>query len=167
MSFDDGRDGRFMRRALVLARRAALCGEVPVGAVWVSDDTRIVVGLNYKERYPDPTAHAEIEALRRAARKRNGWRLGGTLYVTLEPCPMCTGALVSARIRRLVFGAADPKFGACGSLLNLLEIPQLNHRVTVEGGLMAEASRRLMQDFFKQQRQNGDPERWPSPVEGV
>ena len=147
-----------MRRALSLARQAALRGEVPVGAVWVSDDVGIAVAFNYKERRPDPTAHAEVEALRRAARKRNGWRLGGTLYVTLEPCPMCAGALVSARIRRLVFGAADPKLGACGSLLDLLEIPRLNHRVMVEGGLMAAASRRLLQDFFKRQRQNGSGE---------
>ena len=167
MSFDDGRDGRFMQRALALARRGAFRDEVPVGAVWVSDDVGIAAGLNCKEYRPDPTAHAEMEALRRAARKRNSWRLGGTLYVTLEPCPMCVGALVSARIRRLVFGAADPKFGACGSLLDLPGIPRLNHRVTVAGGLMAEASSRLLRDFFKQRRQKGNPERWPSPVEGV
>ena len=167
MSFDDGRDGRFMRRALALARQGALRGEVPVGAIWVSDEVGIAAGINDKERSPDPTAHAEVEALRRAARKRNRWRLGGTLYVTLEPCPMCAGALVSARIRRLVFGAADPKLGACGSLLDLLQIPRLNHRVAVEGGLMAEASSRLLQDFFRQRRQNGNSERWPSPVEGV
>ena len=156
-----------MRRALALARRAAARGEVPVGAVWVSDNTGIAAGVNYKEHRPDPTAHAEVEALRRAARKQNRWRLGGTLYVTLEPCPMCAGALVAARIRRLVFGAADPKLGACGSLLDLLTLPRLNHRVTVDGGLMADASRRLLQDFFRQRRQNGNPERWPSPVEGV
>ncbi len=156
-----------MRRALALARRAAARGEVPVGAVWVSDNTGIAAGVNYKEHRTDPTAHAEVEALRRAARKQNRWRLGGTLYVTLEPCPMCASALVAARIRRLVFGAADPKLGACGSLLDLLTLPRLNHRVTVDGGLMAEASRRLLQDFFRQRRQNGNPERWPSPVEGV
>ena len=131
---------KFMERALELARKAFEKEEVPVGAVVVDESGRILgEGFNQPISLLDPTAHAEILALREAAQRLGNYRLTGcTLYVTLEPCPMCAGALVYARIRRLVFGAFDPKSGACGSLFNIVQDPRLNHQLEVSGGVLEE-----------------------------
>jgi tRNA(adenine34) deaminase len=142
-------DADWMRRALALARRAARAGEVPVGAVVVRDGEQIGSGRNRRETDGDPLAHAELLAIRRAARTVGGWRLVGcTLYVTLEPCSMCAGALVNARVERLVFGARDPKAGFCGSLGDLVRDPRLNHRLAVTEGVLEEASAALLREFF-------------------
>lgn len=142
-----------MREALLLARQAAARGEVPVGAVVVTGTGGLVgSGQNRREIDRDPTAHAEMEAIRRAAAKLAAWRLAGcTLYVTLEPCAMCSGAAVLARIERVVYGAADPKGGFCGSpeaLGDLVRHPRLNHRLEVRGGVLAEESSALLKGFF-------------------
>ncbi len=144
----------FMKRALELAQRAAKVEEVPVGAVVVSPEGKILgEGFNQPVHLKDPSAHAEILALREAAQKLGNYRLlGCTIYVTLEPCPMCAGALVYARLKRLVFGAHDPKSGACGSLYNLVQDPRLNHRLEVESGLLAEEAALLLRDFFRTRR---------------
>src|SRR5262245_16690917 len=132
--------------ALDLARQADACGEVPVGALVVRDGSIIGRGYNAPIGSSDPTAHAEIAALRDAARALGNYRLAGcTLYVTLEPCAMCSGAIQHARITRLLFGAADPKTGACGSVVNLFAESRLNHHATVQGGLLAAASSQLLQ----------------------
>src|SRR5471032_164481 len=132
-------DVEFMRRALELAARAEANGEVPVGAVLVHRDGIIAVGANSPIESRDPTAHAEIAALRTAGRLLNNYRLNGsTLYVTLEPCTMCASAIVHARVRRLVFGAWDLRAGAAGSTINVFALPGLNHRVDVFGGVLAE-----------------------------
>ncbi len=144
-----------MRRALTQARRAAAIGEVPVGAVWVWDGRAVAKGHNRRETRPDPTAHAEMETIWQACRKVGRWRLGGTLYVTLEPCAMCAGALVAARITRLVFGADDPKTGACGPQFNLIQHPRALHRMEVTGGVCAAESSALLQSFFKRLRSCG------------
>lgn len=151
------RDERGMRQALTQARRAAAAGEVPIGAV-VVQETPLgprVIGRGYNrpiERH-DPTAHAEILALRAAARKLGNYRLpGATLYVTLEPCAMCAGALVQARIRRLVYGCADPKAGAVRSLHRLADDPRLNHRLEITGGVLDEEGATLLRDFFRARR---------------
>jgi len=141
-----------MARALQLARAAAALGEVPIGAVVyrLGDGVVIGEGHNRRESDSDPTAHAEVLAIKAAAAAQGDWRLEGCgLAVTLEPCPMCAGAVVNARLERLVFGAADPKAGACGTLMRLTEDPRLNHRVTPVGGLMAEESAALLRDFFR------------------
>lgn len=140
-------DERFMRQALEEAAKASEKGEIPVGAVLVCGE-EIFTSYNMKEQQADPTAHAEILVLREAARRSRRWRLGGTLYVTLEPCVMCAGALIQARIQRLVFGAIDPKAGGCGSVLDVVREPRFNHRVEVVGGVLAEESSRLLRDFF-------------------
>lgn len=138
-----------MQHALAEARLAAEAGEVPVGAVVVWQGRVIGRGRNRKETLKDPTAHAEILALREAAAYRGGWRLlGCTLYCTLEPCCMCAGAMVNARIDRLVFGVRDPKTGAAGSVYDLLRSPWLNHVVQVEAGVLADEVREMMQAFF-------------------
>ena len=143
-----------MAEALAEARRALDVGEVPVGAVAVHRGQVIARGHNLRERLGDPTAHAEILVLRQAAARLGGWRLEGvTLYVTLEPCPMCAGAIVLARIPRLVYGAPDPKAGAAGSLMNLVQHDRLNHRVELRAGVLAEASAALLRGFFRQLRQ--------------
>lgn len=143
----------WMDRALGLAKAAAEQGEVPVGAVVVRDGTAIAEAANRRELDQDPTAHAELLALRAAARALGSWRLEGcTLYVTLEPCTMCAGALVLARLPRLVFGAADPKAGAVGSLYDVPRDPRLNHRVTVESGVMAEECGAVLTRFFRAAR---------------
>ncbi len=144
----------FMKRALELAREAMNRDEVPVGAVVVSPEGEILgEGFNQPISLCDPTAHAEILALREAARKVGNYRLlGCTIYVTLEPCPMCAGALVYARLKRLVFGASDPKTGACGSLYNLVQDERLNHQLEVTGGLLAEEASALLREFFKMRR---------------
>jgi tRNA(adenine34) deaminase len=146
-------DERFMRRALELARHAETLGEVPVGAVVVHDTEIIGEGWNQPVTSNDPTAHAEIMALRAAAQRARNYRLTDTtLYVTLEPCAMCAGAIVHARIGRVVFGAPDPKAGAGGSVFNLLANERLNHRASVQGGVLAEESARLLQGFFQGRR---------------
>lgn len=142
-----------MRLALREARHAADAGDVPVGAVAVCDGEVVGTGFNERERHGDPTAHAEITALRAAALTLGGWRLVRvTLYVTLEPCPMCAGALLQARVKRCVFGAADPKVGAAGSVVNLLSNPRLLHRIEVTGGILAHESREALAHFFSQHR---------------
>ena len=142
-----------MRCALAEAERALGHGDVPVGAVAVSDGTIIGRGHNRKEADRDPTAHAEMIALREAAKALGGWRLAGvTLYCTLEPCPMCAGAMLSARLDRLVYGADDAKAGAAGSVVELLRDPRLNHRVRVTRGLLADEGQALLARFFGQLR---------------
>jgi tRNA(adenine34) deaminase len=148
-----------MHEALAEAEQALSHGDVPVGAVAVRDGIIIGHGHNRKEIDADPTAHAEMIALRQAARSLGGWRLVGvTLYCTLEPCSMCAGAMVSARLPRLVYGAPDPKAGAAGSVVELLRDPRLNHRVAVTGGVLAEESQALLERFFTQLRENGKRE---------
>ena len=146
-------DEDFMVLALVQARQAAAFGEVPVGAVVVRNGEVIATGHNALIGGHDPTAHAEIVALRAAALALGNYRLDECeLFVTLEPCAMCSGALLNARLRRVVFGAAEPKTGSAGSVINLFEQAQLNHQTRVQGGVLAEQSRVLMQDFFRQRR---------------
>ena len=135
------------------ARAAAEAGEVPIGAVVVRDGAMIASGQNRVLRDVDPTAHAEIVAMRAAAVALGNYRLNGcTLYVTLEPCAMCAGAMIHARIDRLVFAAADPKAGACGSVLSVLNHPLLNHQTRVEQGIAAEESAELLRAFFRERR---------------
>ncbi len=142
-----------MRRALGLARRAQAVGEVPVGAVLVRGDALLAEGWNRPIGVCDPTAHAEIVSLRAAALAMGNYRLPDTtLYVTLEPCPMCMGALVHARVRRLVYAAPDPRSGAAGSVLDLAAHPSLNHRVEVRGGVLAEEAGELLRAFFRRRR---------------
>jgi tRNA(adenine34) deaminase len=146
-------DEKFMREALALARQAEAAGEVPVGAVLVQDGAIVGRGWNHPIAAHDPTAHAEILALRQAAQSLGNYRLvGTTLYATLEPCAMCAGALVHARVARLVYGAADPRAGAAGTVFNLLQAKQLNHQVEVSGGLLAEKCGALLRDFFAGRR---------------
>jgi tRNA(adenine34) deaminase len=150
----DPPDVLFMREALALAREAEAQGEVPVGAVAVHSGRIIGRGFNLRESERSPLAHAEVLALAEAARALDAWRLTGvTLYVTLEPCTMCAGALVLGRIDRVVFGAADPKAGAVGSLYNLVEEPRLNHRMQVTGGVLAEECGRILSGFFRNLRE--------------
>ena len=149
----NGSDADYMRHALEQARAAQTRGEVPVGAVLVSDGRIVATGANRPIGASDPTAHAEIEALRAAARALGNYRLtGSVLYVTLEPCLMCAAALLQARVRRLVFGAWDAQFGAAGSLLYVFRLPGLNHRVDVFGGVLAEECSALLHEFFARQR---------------
>jgi tRNA(adenine34) deaminase len=149
----DERDARLMRLALAEAERAARFGDVPVGAVVARDDEVLGRSGNAREREQDPTAHAEILAVRAAAAALRSWRLEGcTMYVTLEPCAMCAGALVLARIDRLVFGAADPKAGFAGSLGDLVRDPRLNHAVEVEPGVLEDEAAELLRAFFRDRR---------------
>lgn len=147
----------WMQRALELAKRAADEGEVPVGAVLVREGVLIGEGWNCPIRAQDPTAHAEIQALRDAGRRGGNYRLpGSVLYVTLEPCVMCAGAIIHARIARVIYGAPDPKAGACGSVFALLPSDRrFNHRTEVAGGLLAEAGGALLRDFFRARRLEG------------
>jgi len=146
-------DEAFMQQALALAREAAELGEVPVGAVAVHDGKVIGTGFNRREVDRHPLAHAEMLVMDAAARKLGVWRLSGvTLYVTLEPCAMCAGALVQSRVTRLVFGTSDPKAGAVGSLYNLAEEPRHNHRLQVTSGILADESRLLLKTFFERLR---------------
>lgn len=146
-------DEGFMAEALRLAREAGAMGEVPVGAVVVKDGEIIGRGFNAPISSQDPTAHAEIVALRDAARLMGNYRLPGCeLYVTLEPCVMCCGAIIHARIARVVFGARDPKTGACGSVVNLFDEPRLNFHATVKGGVLAAECGALLTDFFAARR---------------
>jgi tRNA(adenine34) deaminase len=142
-----------MEAAFAEARSAAESGEVPIGAVIVHDGAMIARSQNRVLRDNDPTAHAEIVVLREAARLLGNYRLNGcTLYVTLEPCSMCAGAMIHARLERLVFAAADPKAGACGSVLEVLNHPRLNHQMQVEQGIMAEEAGELLRSFFRERR---------------
>jgi tRNA(adenine34) deaminase len=146
-------DRQFMQQALEQAQLAALAGEVPVGAVLVRDGQVISKGFNRPITNSDPSAHAEMMAMRAAAQDESNYRLPGTtLYVTLEPCTMCAGAMLHARIERLVFGAADPKTGAAGSVLNIFSEKQINHQTQVEGGIMGVECGQVLRDFFKERR---------------
>ncbi|MGE5275551.1 MAG: tRNA adenosine(34) deaminase TadA [Acidobacteriota bacterium] len=150
-SADD--DRHFMKEALAFAKIAFGEQEVPVGAVVVREGKMIGRGRNRREALADPTLHAEVEAIREAARAVGTWRLdGATLYATVEPCAMCAGAAVNARIARIVFGCADPKAGYCGTLGNIPQDPRLNHRCAVEGGVLAEESAELLRLFFQARR---------------
>jgi tRNA(adenine34) deaminase len=147
------RDDYFMRMALREAERALEHDDVPIGAVLVRDGELVAVAHNERELRQDPTAHAEIIALREAARAAGSWRLLDTvLYVTLEPCAMCAGAIVLARTPRVVYGASDPKAGACGSVLDVLGETRLNHRPDVAGGLLAREGGELLSEFFASRR---------------
>jgi tRNA(adenine34) deaminase len=147
------RDDYFMRLALREAERALEHEDVPIGAVVVRDGEVVAAGHNERELHQDPTAHAEVIALREAARLAGTWRvLDAVLYVTLEPCAMCAGAIVLARVPRVVYGASDPKAGACGSVLDVLGEPRLNHRPEVDGGLLAEECGEMLSEFFASRR---------------
>ena len=153
-------DGPLIERALELAIEAAAAGDVPVGAVVARDNVVIGTGANRTERDNDPTAHAEILAIRAAARSSGSWRLTGcTLYVTLEPCAMCAGAIVQARLDRLVFGAWDDKAGMVGSVGDIVRHPRLNHRPQVLGGFRADACGQLLTDFFANAGRRDTPKR--------
>ena len=146
-------DEDWMRHALTLANKAAELDEVPVGAVLVKDDQLLAEGWNQPISHNDPTAHAEIMAIRKASRIIENYRLpGSTLYVTIEPCSMCAGAIVHARISRVVFGAFEPRAGAAGSVINLLQNEQFNHQVEITSGLLAEECGQILKDFFAQKR---------------
>jgi tRNA(adenine34) deaminase len=148
-------DEVFMREALSLALEAAAAGEVPVGAVVVKDGAVVGGGHNRSVAGRDPTAHAEVMALRDAAERIGNYRLAECmLYVTLEPCAMCAGAIMNARISRVVYGAADPKSGACGSVVDLFAENRLNHHATVVGGVMAKEAATLLQEFFSARRRS-------------
>jgi tRNA(adenine34) deaminase len=150
---EEGRDAAFMRVALERARAAAASGEVPIGAVLVRGEQIIATGSNAPIATHDPTAHAELVALRAGGRSLGSYRLTDTtLYVTLEPCVMCAAAIVHARVRRLVFGAWDPRLGAAGSIADVFALPQLNHRVDVFGGVLMEECARQLQEFFDKLR---------------
>jgi tRNA(adenine34) deaminase len=146
-----------MRRALEAAREAASRGEVPVGAVVAREKEVLSVAANEREATGDPTAHAELLAIRRAAQKLGGWRLSGcTLYSTLEPCPMCAGAIHAARLSRLVYAAPDPKSGYAGTLHSVPDDPALNHRVAVTSGVLEDEAARLLRAFFRERRRAPD-----------
>ena len=150
-------DEAWMTEALELARQAAAIGEVPVGAVVVRQGEILGSGHNRREHDGDPLAHAEVLAIRQAARAMGGWRLTGcTLYVTLEPCAMCAGALVNSRVERLVYGASDPKAGYCGTLGNLVQDPRLNHRLEVTSGVCEAECAGVLKAFFAALRQPGE-----------
>lgn len=146
-------DREAMETALAEARKAAEAGEVPIGAVMIHANEIIARGQNRVLRDNDPTAHAEVVALRAAARVLGNYRLNGcTLYVTLEPCAMCAGAMIHARIDRLVYATPDPKAGAAGSVLSVINHPQLNHQMVVEQGILGEESAELLRSFFRERR---------------
>ncbi len=149
-----------MEEALKEAKKAAAMGEIPIGAIIVKDGSIIGRGHNETETGSDPTAHAEIVAIRQAAKRLGGWKLPGcSMYVTVEPCSMCAGAIVWARIAKLYIGVMDPKSGACGSVFNIPQEKKLNHYVEIETGLMQEACASIMKDFFKDLRKNKSEEK--------
>jgi tRNA(adenine34) deaminase len=152
MSQQRADDHTFMGAALDAARAAGDAGDVPVGAVVVIGDRVIARGYNRRQATADPTAHAEIEALRVASRTVGNWRVEGTLYVTQEPCPMCAGALVNARVQRLVYGCANPKAGAVHTLYEIVTDPRLNHRMQVSAGVRADECAELLRSFFEKLR---------------
>ena len=148
-----GEDEQFMLVALSKAREAPRHGDVPIGAVAVMAGRIVGRGRNQKERLQDPTAHAEMLAIREAAVSLGSWRLSGvTLYCTMEPCPMCAGAMVQARLGRLVYGVDDPKAGAAGSVVDLVRAPFLNHQVAVTRGILAAEAQGLLEEFFRELR---------------
>jgi tRNA(adenine34) deaminase len=147
-SDDDGDDRKWMQVALSQAEQAAIAGDVPVGAAVVIDNRLVSTGYNRREMDIDPSAHAEIVALRNAASQLGTWRVEGTLYVTQEPCPMCAGALINARVKRLVFGCLNPKAGAVVSLFQILTDARLNHRVEVRGEILGEECAAILRAFF-------------------
>ena len=158
-------DEEFMREALQLADTARSAGEVPVGAVVVHDGRIVGRGFNAPISGHDPTAHAEIQALRNAASALGNYRLTDcSLYVTLEPCLMCSGAIMHARIARLVFGASDPKTGACGSVINAFAEQRLNHHTTVQGGVLADECGGLLSAFFRERRQRDREQAGKAPL---
>ncbi len=147
-------DIAYMRISLDEARSAGAAGEVPIGAVIVVDRAIVSRGRNQREQWQDPTAHAEMIALRAAAAQLQSWRvLDSTMYVTMEPCVMCIGAAILARVKRLVFAVRDPKGGACGSMFNIPPEPRLNHRLEVVGGILQQESQELLQQFFRRLRE--------------
>lgn len=147
-------DEVWMRRALELAEKAELAGEVPVGAILVYENQVIGEGANSPIQHHDPSAHAEINALRQGALNQKNYRLlNTTLYITLEPCAMCAGAIIQARVGRVVFGATDPKTGAAGSVFNILQHAELNHRTQVTSGVLATECSQLLSNFFRKKRQ--------------
>ena len=144
---------KFMRMALEEAQKAGDIGEVPIGAIVVKDDVVVGRGFNKTETSKDPTAHAEMEAIRMAAKTLGGWRLiGCDLYVTCEPCSMCAGAIVWSRIKNLYIGTMDPKAGACGSVFNIVQEQKLNHNVNIQTGILQEECSKILKDFFKNLR---------------
>ena len=152
-----------MEEALSLAAQAASEGEIPVGAIVIDREGRVIGRGRNRRESGDPLGHAELLAIAEAAAAIGDWRLEGTtMVVTLEPCAMCAGALVNARVERLIFGARDPKAGFCGSLGNLVQDPRLNHRLEVEGGFMEEQSGEMLRTFFRQLRARDRTERWQS-----
>ena len=155
---------QWMEEAFALAEEAAAAGEIPIGAVVVDRDGRVIGRGRNRREEGDPLAHAEMLAIHQAAQAIGDWRLEGTtMVVTLEPCAMCAGALVNARVAKLIFGAYDPKAGFCGTLGNLVQDPRLNHRLDVVGGFEEQRSRELLQRFFQQLRKRStDAERWQS-----
>ena len=172
MNFRNSHDAEYMREALAQARQAAAVGEVPVGAVVLCNGAIIGAGHNARESNQSPLAHAEILAVGKAAACLRSWRLTDCdLYVTLEPCIMCVGAMLQARVRRLVFGCADPKAGAVTSLYELANDRRLNHRIAVTDGVLREECAALLSDFFSalrlRKKETRLAERWPSPVEGA
>ncbi len=166
------RDDSYMELALAEAREAGARGEVPVGAIVVRGDQVVGRGFNRREELQDPLSHAELFAIQQAAKHIQSWRLAECeLYVTMEPCIMCVGAILQARILRLVFGCLDAKAGAVESLYRLCDDERLNHRLPVSGGVLAQRCALLLEEFFSELRvrkkQVRDAERWPSPVEGA
>jgi tRNA(adenine34) deaminase len=159
-------DDAWMRLALEEAQQAAAAGEIPIGAVLVVGGAPIARGHNRRETWQDPTAHAELIAIRAAAAALSSWRLlDSALYVTMEPCAMCVGAAILARVQRLVFGVADPKGGACGSIFNIPEEPRLNHHLEVRGGVLEKESRELLQQFFRTLRATATSAGTDSPID--
>ncbi|MBE3597110.1 MAG: tRNA adenosine(34) deaminase TadA [Hydrogenibacillus sp.] len=156
-------DVHWMRLALQEAEQALALGEVPIGAVVVKNGVVVGRGHNVRETMRDPLGHAELIALREAARTLGGWRLvGATLYVTLEPCPMCAGAVVQSRVQRLVYGASDPKAGCAGTLMNLVADPRFNHRAEISRGVLAEEAEALLKQFFARLREQKKANTGPS-----
>jgi tRNA(adenine34) deaminase len=159
-------DSYWMKKALAQAAKAGARGEVPIGAVLVKDGVVVGRGYNLREGKQDPCAHAELLAIRQAARRLHAWRLTGTvLYVTLEPCPMCMGAIILARVERLVFGSFDPKAGAAGSLYDLTSDQRFNHRVLVTSGVRAEECSAVLSDFFRELRRQKKAKAADNPAE--
>ncbi|MGE3319642.1 MAG: tRNA adenosine(34) deaminase TadA [Candidatus Berkiella sp.] len=155
MQAENPDDEKYMRRALELAEQAEVAGEVPVGAVLVFDNQIVGEGTNSPIGSIDPTSHAEINALRQGAKHLQNYRLPNTtLYITLEPCAMCAGAIIHARVARVVVGALDPKTGAAGSVFNILQHEKLNHRVTLTHGVLADECGQLLSNFFRQKRKS-------------
>ncbi len=149
----DEQDVYWMHRAIEMAKIGQSKGEVPVGAVLVKDQEALALGFNQPIQNQDPTHHAEMQVIRQAAQKIDNYRiLDSTLYVTLEPCSMCAGAIIQARIARVVFGAFEPKAGACGSVMNILAHPKLNHHPIVQGGMLEQPCANLLKEFFKLKR---------------